>query len=123
MKSKDFIEKSMRFLPQNPRLKLLQGLLYADAADMQAVSGKYSVAEELHGKAPTFGENHIIFKKRGENSCRQEKYQEALNDLNHAIGLYPEDSDYYYWRSKAYGKLEELDNTATDILRATDLDP
>lgn len=118
-----FIEASLVHVSKNPKLKLLEGRIYQDFAELQAIARKYSVAEELYTRVLAYGDNHQIFAARGKNSYRRENYEDAVNDLNRAIRLYPEDGEYYYWRSMAYGKLEQYHNALTDIELADQLKP
>jgi len=122
-KMKLFVIDSMHYVNSNSKLKLLEGYIYLDLANLQQIIKKYSVAGEYYNKALEFGLNHKILKERGENSYRRENYKDALKDLNRAIQLYTEDADYYYWRSKTYRKLKEYANATTDIERAYELDP
>ena len=122
-KMKLFVIDSMRYVNGNPKLKLLEGYIYLDLANMQQIVKKYSVAEEYYNKALEFGPNHNILKERGENRYRRENYKDALDDLNRAIQSYTEDADYYYWRSKIYRKLENYTKATIDIERAYELDP
>lgn len=118
-----FVEKSRAHVPENPKLEMLEGLIYAEAGRIQASNDKYSVAEELYTKALAYGENHVILKARGKNSFRRENYQAALDDLHRAIELYPEDAEYYYLRSKTYARLGKHHEALSDILRSSALDP
>jgi len=122
-KMKLFIIDSMRYVNSNSKLKLLEGYIYLDLANLQQIIKKYSVAGEYYNKALEFGLNHKILKERGENSYRRENYKEALKDFSRAIKLYTEDADYYYWRSKTYRKLKQYTNATTDIERAYELEP
>lgn len=122
-KMKLFVIDSMRYVNSNPKLKLLEGYIYLDLANLQQIIKKYSIAGEYYNKALEFGLNHKILKERGENSYRRENYKEALKDFSRAIKLYTEDADYYYWRSKTYRKLKQYTNATTDIERAYELDP
>lgn len=118
-----FIDESLVHVSKNPRLSLLEGYIYAEAGEMQALVKKYSLAEELYTKALTYGENHGTLKERGENSYRRENYKDALIDLDRAIEMYPEDGSYYYWRSKTYSKLQQFGKAVADQERAYQLDP
>lgn len=110
-----FIDESQTYASENPKLKWLKGLPYIDMANIQTRNGAYSRAEKLYTKALTYGEFHYFLKERGENYVRQEKYQEALQDMSRAIQLYPESREYYYWRSRAYIGLKDLNSVSADL--------
>lgn len=118
-----FVEKSQIYVKENPKIKLLFGDLYADAASMQAISGAYNAAEKKYTKALSFGEYHVRLYERGKNSFKQKNYQKSLHDLNRAIEIYPENAKYYYWRAKSFNKLNQSKLASKDIRYASKLDP
>ncbi len=122
-KMQSFVEQSQVYTKENPKIKLLGGDIYADAADMQAISGAYNTAEKLYTKALSFGEYHVRLYERGKNSFRQKNYQKSLNDLNRAIEIYPENAKYYYWRANTLSQLNQHRQATEDILYASKLDP
>ncbi len=117
------IDDAQSYADVNPRLKLLNGYVYADAADMSKINRAYNEADKLYTTALSFGDNEMVVMKRGENNYRREQYQEALADLDKAISLYSEDADYYYWRAKTYINLGEFMLAADDIMQADLLKP
>ncbi len=118
-----FARDALKFAGKNPRLRMLEGLIYADAADSQSLVKKYKDADALYTKALAYGLNHRILKERAENNYRRKRYEDALNDLERAIEAYQEDAEYYYWRSKAHASLEQYDKAAQDIAQASLLKP
>lgn len=117
------IDSAQQYAEQNPQLTLLRGLVLAESGDMRALMKNYSAALSLYSQALEFGENHTILFDRGRIHYRREEYREALRDLNRAIELYPEASKYYYWRSFAHSKLNDLQRAVSDISTAERLAP
>jgi tetratricopeptide (TPR) repeat protein len=118
-----FVNESLQYVDQNPKLNLLEGRIYAEAAFSQYLNDKYSVAEELYTKAISYGDRPYNYLSRGKTRYKRENYQGALEDLNRAIDLDSEDAEHYYWRSKIYSKLEKYDDAASDIAIAGLLAP
>lgn len=122
-KMQSFVNESLQYVDQNPRLNLLEGRIYAEAAFNQYLNKKYSVAEEFYTRAITYGDRAYNFLYRGKTRYKRENYQGALEDLNSAIDLDSENADHYYWRSKIYSELKQYDNAASDIALAKLLAP
>lgn len=118
-----FIDDAMPHVKQNGKLKLLQGLPYREAGKMDALIKKYSAAERYYTKALSYGDNHGILLDRAKVRYRQANYEDALKDINRAIELYQEESDYYYWRAQVYEKLKQYLKASKDIGRAYQLAP
>lgn len=119
----DFINESMRYASSNPNLQMLAGLPYADAADMQEIIKKRTVADELYTKALTFGENHEILMKRARNRKKMKDYEAALADIERALELYADDEEYYYHRADIYTELGKNEKAIPDIEMAYLLAP
>ena len=118
-----FVEESLIYLPENPRLNWLAGLVYDEIARISEDREAQSEAEKYYSEALKFGENYIVYQHRGANRYRMDKNTEALEDLSKAISLYPESSQNFYWRSSVYSELGEFEKAAIDLIRAYQLDP
>ena len=55
-----FINDSKIHIKANPNLRMLEGYLYSEAADLQSSAQKYNAADEAYTKALSYGENHAI---------------------------------------------------------------
>jgi len=117
-----FANEALSYAQKNPKLYLLYGHMYDDLAAIQVSVKKYSVAEEIYTKALSFGENHSIFFHRGRARSKNEQYEDALTDLNRAIEICKDESDYYYRRAWTYSKMEQYDKAAEDIGKAESLE-
>ena len=122
-KMQAFIEEASKYEQQNPKLKLLEGFISAEAGDMQAVVKKYNIANTLYTKSLESGEYHDTLFKRGKNNTRRGNYQDAITDLNRAIALNSEKPLYYYWRAATYIDLQKYNEALNDIQYAYKLDP
>lgn len=116
-------EETSKYLDLNPELKIIEGLIFSEAGDMQVTSKKYNVADTLYSKSLEFGQFHKTLFKRGKNSNRREKYADSLRDLNSAIKLNYEKPLYYYWRANTLIDLKEFEKAMNDIQIAIQLDP
>lgn len=117
------IDEAQKHVANNPRLTVLGGLPYGEAADTKSINNMYTEADTLYTKVLSYGEDDLAYFDRGKNNFRRENYAQALKDLNQAIALYSEDGDYYYWRSKSYAELGEYHKSLNDIERADLLKP
>ncbi len=118
-----FIKVSLHFIKDNPKIQWLAGEIYADAASMSYIQDAPNAAEEKYTKALMFGENPALLYQRGKIRHKLKKYKNALEDLNQAIEIYPEDADYYYWRGRTYIKLENNSKAMADMQYAAKLNP
>lgn len=118
-----FIKEAQRYVGENPKLAVLKGAVYDEAADLKVIEDQYSVAEELYTKALSFGDDHETLMARARCRYRQENYSGAVDDLNRAIALYAAADDYYRWRSKAHSKLGQYDAALEDAESALEIDP
>ncbi len=117
-----FANDSLTYAMQNSKLHILPGLIYDDQASRQVSVKMFNVAEQLFSGALSYGENHVIYFNRGRARCRNEHYADAIIDLNRAIEIYKDDSDYYYWRALTYSKMEQYNKAVEDIIHAEELE-
>jgi len=117
------INNAQEYSSENPKLKLLKGIIYMDVGDRLAIQDSYNLAEKAYEKATEFGINHSITMKQGKNYFRKKDYSKSVEFLNSAIDLYSEDGDYFYWRSKANSMLHKYNNAIQDIKLAEKLSP
>ncbi len=104
----------------------LRILFFASSADAQAASKvagnpqKNAVHEKNSGDA-------IRANRKLKDSAREllisEKYEEAIELLNRAIQLAPSDYEAYSWRSRAFGRSNQIKKALFDAERAVVLDP
>ncbi len=116
-------EEAKKYLPQNPRLAVLEGFADYDAGDMEDIRQNHGHAEALLTKALSFGDHGFFFKRRASVRHSLGKDQEALQDINRAIELWPHDGRYYLERSKILVSLKRLDEALRDIELADLLRP
>lgn len=108
-------DEAKKYLAKNPRLATLQGFVYYDAGDLKASAKNYGDAEILLTKALSFGDYGLYFNKRASIRSTLGKYDEALQDINRAIELWPHSGDYYSLRSKILVSLNRMDEARRDI--------
>lgn len=106
-----------------PQLKLLEGYIYNEAGEMQAIVKQYNSANDLFSKSLESGEYHATLFRRGKNNNRRKEYTASLHDLNSAIELNYEKPLYYYWRANTLIDLKEFEKAMNDIQAAVQLDP
>lgn len=117
------IDAAQEHADKNPRLTLLRGVPYADAASMRSKTNSHTLALELYDKALEFGENEEALLDRGVTYYRLEKYDEANADFSRVIELDPSMSRAYQWRSKIYYKQGMYQQAYDDIEIAGLLSP
>lgn len=118
-----FIENTKVLYNQYPYLKTLQGLPFYEVGKIQYLDKVYSGAIRLYTKALSFGDNHLIYFKRGRAYYKKEDYQNALKDMDKAIGLYPDDLDYYYYRAFVHSQLDDQKKDIADSLMVLKFNP
>lgn len=122
-KMQAYIDETSKYISFNPRLKIIEGSIFLEAGDMQALSNKYSIADTLYAKSLEFGQYHETLFKRGKNNNRRGEYKDSLRDLNKAIELNYEQPIYYYWRAVTLIDLKEFKKAMNDIQLSSKLDP
>ncbi|MCF6207855.1 MAG: DUF4034 domain-containing protein, partial [Ghiorsea sp.] len=110
-----FIEYSLRYIYENPKLQCLAGEIYADKANMSSIQGAPNVAEKEYTKALGFAECSPTLYKRGKARYKLEKYQAAIEDFDRAIEIEPETAKYYYLRAQTYIKLKNNVKAMLDV--------
>ena len=118
-----FIEYSLRYVDDNPKLKCLAGEVLADKASMSFIQNAPNSAEISYTQALSFAECAPALYKRGKVRYRLKKYIEALEDFDRAIEIEPEVADYYYWRAQTYISIKNNKKAMLDIQYAVKLDP
>lgn len=119
-----YLENMQFDLKAYPKLKVLYGVVYIEKAVTASIASKYNVAHDFLEESRTLsGEYESTLFKLGKNYVRRKMHNEAINSLTRAIELNSEDSDYYYWRSKAYTYEKEYEKAKDDILYAYELKP
>lgn len=117
------VDAAQEYADKNPRLTLLRGMPYADAASIRSSTNSHTLALELYDKALEFGENEETLLERGVTYYRLEKYDEAKADFSRAIELQPSLSRAYQWRSKIHYKQGMYQQAFEDIEIAGLLSP
>jgi len=113
-----FAEESEQYSNDNPRIKMLPGLILEEAGDLQKDSKAYKLAIETFTKALAYGEIHSVYMNRGLAYSFNKQFDEALSDYSKAIALYAEESNYYYRRAYIYIQQDKLELAKSDILKA-----
>ena len=113
-----FAKESEPYSNDNPRIKMLPGLVLQEAGDLQKNSKAYKLAIETFTKALTYGEIHSVYMNRGLAYSFNKQFDEALSDYSKAIALYAEESNYYYRRAYVYIQQDQLELAKSDILKA-----
>ncbi len=119
----EFAASSQQYAKDNPRLKLLLGAVFTEMASIERLAKKHGSAEKYYRKALIFGDSPSVFFQQTTNFYWQGKYVDALESINQAIRLHPDDDGYYYWRSKIFIQQQRYGKAATDILSAESLNP
>lgn len=118
-----FAAESQKYAFNNPKIKTLKGYVFYDKGNMQVLSKNYGVALELLNKALTFGDLAMFYEERADIYKYLEKYDEALKDINSAIGISSQNADFYYKRSKILSNKKMLQEALKDIEVADQLNP
>lgn len=119
----NFMGEVNTYAGKHPALSSLQGAVLLEMADLKSLSKLYTSADDFYTRSLESGRHHETLFKRGKNKYHLKQYKKALNDLNEAIRLNPEHSDYYYWRSKTFIALKENPLAMKDINTAYKLNP
>ncbi len=119
----DFAQQSQKYAYKNKNLSLLLATPLYDTANILSSKSHYSDAEELYTQALMFGKSSRVYFKRGISFYRQHLYENAISDFSQAIANQPDNGDYYYWRGKAFEKLNRLEKALKNSKKANQLEP
>lgn len=119
----EFAGDAQKYVPENPELKQLTGMVYYELGYIQEKKKNYSAAEKYYSKALEFGENALVYFERGSNWFRLDEYDAAFDDLRKAALLSPEWADIYYWNSVIHSDREDYEMAAIELYKAYLLDP
>ena len=79
------------------------------------------VIERLEIIATTDPENPVAFVCRGVVRWLRRDFEEALQELEQAIQIAPEEWDAYFWKGIAYASLQRDEEATTTIEKALEL--
>ncbi len=93
-----------------------------DAGHANMKAGNFKQAEECFSKAiEELGENAYAYGFRGWAKYNKGNIEGALTDINEAINLKNDVSDFYMWRAEIYRSLNENEAMETDFKKAKEL--
>ncbi len=117
------VERTMREHPDDPALRVLQGYPDLTTAEIWRRDDKGAAAVQYYDRALRFGESWWYRYRRGHNSYRLGRYEEALSDLNRALELRPQVADVLDLRARVYRRQDRLELALADWAAALAIDP
>lgn len=120
---RQFAAQSQAYAAQSPKLKLLQGLVAWDQGVDATNAGHYEKAEKLLTEALASGGDSLVYFWRSKALFYLKRYDQALQDAEAALRLWPQTGDYLVTRAYASGGLGRAEEAAADLELATTLDP
>ena len=110
-----YATESQKHINSNPKLAILKGYPYYAAGRELYSADNYTTALKLFSQALTYGDYAKFFSYRSDTFLKLEKYEEALNDINRAISIRPEDGSLYLDRYWVYRRLGDNTNALQDL--------
>jgi len=111
---------------QNPRLKLLEGVIAWDqgnaAWDGLDKNKDKDKALALYNTALTAGDYWLFYEARATLYRSLKDYSKAVNDIDRAIELRPQEPDNYYERAIIQFNLKNFEESLNNIETAADID-
>ncbi len=118
-----FAIASLSRASENPRLRALGGRLDWDAGRLASEAGDDDRALAFHDRALAYGPEEQVHRARAIIHTRREDYPTALDEIEAALRLRPEDADLVRRRAAMLAATGRLENAADAVLRAERLDP
>ncbi|EDY87406.1 tetratricopeptide repeat domain protein [gamma proteobacterium HTCC5015] len=118
-----YARQAEKHIEENPKLSLLFGILLTDIGRSYAQRDAEKAAIESLDKALEFGDRGYAYYLKGSSYIALEQYEDAIDSLNTAISLDPEEASFYKERSRAYQFNKQLDLAYLDLQRSLMLDP
>jgi tetratricopeptide (TPR) repeat protein len=118
-----FAQESQAYAAQNPKLKILLGLVDWDHADIAIREKDYEAGLRWLSKALEAGEYYGYYFNRADIYLRMKDNAKALTDLDRALALYPQAPNILGDRAAAYIALGRVEAAAIDVELGLRLDP
>lgn len=119
----EFAEQSQIHAAAFPKLKVLRGLIAWDQGTYAFADKDYGKAAELFTQALKSGEYSFFYADRSKAYFRMASYDEALEDAEVALRLYPQTQEFLIAKAYALTALGRLDEASADLELATALNP
>lgn len=117
-------EAAARLRPDNATTIASLAHAYAENGDMAKALEKFKHAEELAAK-PGQPEKAVatVAYLRGQFLAEHGSGDEAVTALTKALGFNPQSTDAYYWRARAYERMNDREHAIADAQKALALSP
>lgn|GEM_PF-999591 len=109
-----FAQESEKFSQYNPKLHVLHGFVPWDQGRIVELDSNWTLALQLYSTALGYGESPIFYNEMGTTLLDLDRYDEALNNIEKAVSLSPQDPEFLY--SKAWGLVHRGEITQSTIL-------
>jgi tetratricopeptide (TPR) repeat protein len=118
-----FARASQTYANQAPALRALLGFVDWDRGRLLRHQRQFDEALGLFDSAIAAGESWRFYRDRGETYVRMQRYSAALDDLDRAVELSPEEPEALAVRAEALAGLGRRPDALATVQRAAELDP
>jgi tetratricopeptide (TPR) repeat protein len=124
--------KAINLYPQETlfyiaRAKAYKELKQDDKMELDLIKARELLSqdntEEENTKSQNQGNDDAYFFNLGIESIDKKDYKKAIESLDKAISLNPQNPDSYYWRGSAYGNLNQYEKAIIDYTKSVSLNP
>lgn len=119
----EVVDEAEPYMEVNPKLAALRGYAAWDYGQLLALNGRHHEAIELYECALAAGEMSYYYEDRAAAYSAVHRDAEALEDLDRALALFPQDTDALVDRARTWVRLGDFDRGRKDLARATKLEP
>lgn len=119
---KIFIDQTLEHADENPELKVLSGWLPFAKAERIGMSDKPDKKKKYYDRALQYGKKPWFLKERADLLNRDPSYDSALQDLNHALRIYPKKPSYLEEKGHVHWNLGDTTQALKIFTEAKKLD-
>jgi tetratricopeptide (TPR) repeat protein len=110
-----YFSLSIKMDALNPPLKMISELVDDVTEYGKAIFGKFQKDQQ-----PRQAKRHV---RKGYEHYKDNRLEEALQELGLAIETHPENSEAYFWRARTFIRLEQYDDAIADLKTVVNLKP
>lgn len=124
--------KAINLYPQETLFYIARGKAYKelkqdDKMELDLIKARELLSqdntEEENTKSQNQENDEVYYLNLGIESIDKKKYLKAIELLDKAISLNPQNSDSYYWRGVSYTELKQYQKAITDYSKSISLNP
>lgn len=122
-KMQDFINEAKPYYKNNPKLKILDGRVFAEKGDQALFAKRYEKALVLYNQALEYGDHYYYNRQKGETLLVLNQYGEAIKEFDKSLISRPRSLSTLYSKAYSHYKLSDFDKSLQVLETILQLEP